>query len=139
MYKTAFWVLIIATIISLYLQISGYQILETVIFLIVMDFIALWLYLEKRKSLAGIDSSVIIKIENLETACSRILEGIGSVSSVLTLEEKINKHREDINSMIEKINEKTLSLEEKLSSFGQNLSSPVESSSEEKEDYSLLE
>lgn len=140
MYKIAFWILIIVTIISMYLQISGYQILETVIFLIVMDFIALWLYLEKRKSLAGVDSNVIRKIENLETACSSILEGINSVSSVLTLEEKINKQREDINSMLEKINEKTLSLEERLSSFGQNLSNHVSSNDKkEKEESTFLE
>jgi hypothetical protein len=124
----------------MFLQISGYQILETVIFLIVMDFIALWLYLEKRKTLTEIDNVVVRKIENLETACSSILEGISSVSSVLTLEEKINKHREDINSMIEKINEKTLSLEEKLSSFGQNLSNHVSSNDKkEKEESTFLE
>lgn len=138
MYKTAFWILIIITIVSMFLQISGYQIIETVTFLIVMDFIALWIYLEKKKSLAGIDSNVIRKIENLETACSSILESIGSVSSVLSLEEKINKQRDDITSMIEKINEKTLSLEEKLSKYSHDLS-PVKDFSEEKEDYHLLE
>lgn len=137
MYKTAFWILIIITIISMFLQISGYQIIETVTFLIVMDFIALWLYLEKKRSLAGIDSTVIRKIENLETACSSILEGISSVPSVLNLEEKINKQRDDITSMIEKINEKTLSLEEKLSKYSHDLS-PVKESVE-KEDYDLLE
>jgi uncharacterized phage infection (PIP) family protein YhgE len=100
---------------------SGYGILETVIFLVIMDFIALWLYLEKKKYLAGIDDTVVKKIENLETACSSILEGIGSVSSVLNLEEKINKQREDVNSMMQKINEKTLALEEKLSNFSQTL------------------
>ena len=138
MYKTAFWILIIVTVVSMFLQISGYQILETVIFLIVMDFIALWLYLEKKKSLAGIDSNVIRKIENLETACSSILEGISSVSSVLTLEEKINKQREDINSMIEKINEKTLSLEERLSSFGQNLSNHARSDDKKSKEESFF-
>jgi len=140
MYKKAFWVLIIVTMVIMFLQISGYQVLETVIFLIVMDFIALWLYLEKRKTLTEIDNFVIRKIENLETACSSILEGISSVSSVLNLEEKINKQREDISSMIEKINEKTLSLEEKLSSFGQNLSNHVSSNDKkEKEESTFLE
>jgi hypothetical protein len=107
------------------LQIEGYGILETVIFLVIMDFIALWLYLERRNSLTETDNVVIKKIENLETACSSILEGIGSVSSVLSLEEKINKQREDVNSMLEKINEKTLVLEEKINRFGQNLLNPV--------------
>lgn len=135
----AFWVLIIVTIISMFLQISGYQILETVIFLIIMDFIALWLYLEKKKSLTEIDNAMIKKIENLETACSSILEGISSVSSVLNLEEKVNKQKEDINSMLEKINEKTLALEEKISSFGQSFSNHIafgdKASEEEKEEF----
>lgn len=138
MYKKAFWVLIIITIISMVLQIGGYEILETVIFLIVMDFIALWLYLEKKRSLTEIDNVVIKKIENLETACSTILENIGSVSSVLNLEEKINKQREDVNSMLEKINEKTLALEEKINRFGYSLTNPTNlkiSENEKKESF----
>jgi len=125
MYKEAFWVLIFITIISMTLQIGGYQILETVIFLIVMDFIALWLYLERRNDLTEKDNVIIKKIENLETACSSIMEGIGSVSLSLNLEEKINRQREDINSMLEKINEKTSYLEERLNRFSQSLSSPM--------------
>ena len=121
MYKAAFWVLIFITVISMVLQVSGYNILETVLFLMIMDFIALWLYLEKKNSLAEIDSTVIRKIENLETACSSILESVSSVPSVLNLEDKINKERADINLMLEKINEKTLNLEDKLNKFGQNL------------------
>jgi c-di-AMP phosphodiesterase-like protein len=121
MYKAAFWILIFVTVITMILQISGYNILESVLFLIIMDFIALWLYLEKKNSLSQIDSNVVRKIENLETACSSILEGIGSVSSVLNLEDKVNKEREDVNLMMAKINEKTLNLEEKLNSFGQSL------------------
>lgn len=86
-----------------------------------MDFIALWLYLEKKNSLAEIDNTVIKKIENLETSCSSILESIGSVSSVLNLEEKLNKETEDISLMMKNVNEKTLNLEEKLNRFGQSL------------------
>ena len=121
MYKVAFWILIIVTVISMLFQIGGYSVLDTVIFLIIMDFIALWLYLEKKNSLTEIDNNVIKKIENLEIACSNILESIGSVSSVINLEEKINKQKEDVSSMLEKINEKTLNLEDKLNRFGQNL------------------
>lgn len=145
MYKKAFWILIIITVVSMIFQVTGYEILETVIFLVIMDFIALWLYLENKKSsLMEIDNAVIRKIENLETACSSILEGIGSVSTVINLEEKINKQREDINSMLEKINEKTLSLEERINRFGQSLSSPATSfnnkdSESEKEEASFNE
>jgi len=118
MYKEAFWTLFFITIITLILQIRGYALLETVIFLIVIDFIALWIYLENRKSSINLDDTIIKKIENLENSCSKISENIGAVSSVLNLEERFNKQKEDITSMLERINEKNLILEEKLNSFG---------------------
>jgi len=133
MYKKAFWILIFITIITMTFQIAGYDILGTVIFLIVMDFIALWLYLEKRSSLTKVDDVVIKRIENIEMACSSILEGIGSVSSSLNLEEKIIKQKEDVNSMLEKINEKTLYLEDRLNNFGHNLSSHLTTLDEKEE------
>jgi len=131
MYKEAFWTLFFITVITLILQMRGYALLETVIFLIVMDFIALWIYLESRKSSSSLDDTFIKKIENLENACSKISENIGAVSSVLNLEETFNRQREDITSMLEKINEKNLVLEEKLNSFGQFLLNSVRDEKEE--------
>ena len=121
MYKIAFWVLIFITTITLVLQISGYNILETLIFLIIADFLALWLYLEKRKSLAEINNDFVKKVENLENSCLNILENINAVSSVLNLEEKVNKQKEDIAIELEKISKKTLELEEKISKFSHSL------------------
>ena len=131
MYKEAFWTLFFITVITLILQMRGYALLETVIFLIIMDFIALWIYLESRKSSNKFDDTFIKKIENLENACSKISENIGAVSSVLNLEESFNRQKEDITSMLEKINEKNLILEEKLNSFGQFLLNSVEDEKEE--------
>jgi len=121
MYKIAFWVLIFITTITLVLQISGYNILETLIFLIIADFLALWLYLEKRKSLVEINNDFVKKVENLENSCLNILENINAVSSVLNLEEKVNKQKEDIAIELEKISKKTLELEEKISKFSHSL------------------
>jgi len=137
MYKEAFWTLFFITVITLILQMRGYALLETVIFLIVMDFIALWIYLEGRKSSSSLDDTFIKKIENLENACSKISESIGAVSSVLNLEERFNRQREDITSMLEKINEKNLVLEEKLNSFGQFLLNSVRDEKEEDIEESL--
>ena len=137
MYKEAFWTLFFITVITLILQMRGYALLETVIFLIVMDFIALWIYLENRKSSSSLDDTFIKKIENLENACSKISENIGAVSSVLNLEERFNRQREDITSMLEKINEKNLVLEEKLNSFGQFLLNSVRDEKEEDIEESL--
>ena len=74
MYKEAFWVLFFITVITLMLNMRGYALLETVIFLIVMDFIALWIYLENRRSSSGLNETFVKKIENLESACSKISE-----------------------------------------------------------------
>jgi hypothetical protein len=137
MYKEAFWTLFFITVITLILQMRGYALLETVIFLIVMDFIALWIYLESRKSSINLDDTFIKKIENLENACSKISENIGVVSSVLNLEERFNRQREDITSMLEKINEKNLVLEEKLNSFGQFLLNSVRDEKEKDVEESL--
>lgn len=142
MYKAAFWVLVFITIVTMILQSSGYDFLDTVIFLVVVDFIALWMYLEKRRYVSGVDDELARKVGNIENACLKISEGIGSISSVLNLEEKVNKQRDDINLMLEKINEKTSNLEEKLNGFAQSLTSSVaagrEDSNEPKETYSNI-
>jgi hypothetical protein len=125
MYKAAFWLLILITAVSLILQFSGYDILDSLIFLVVMDLTALWIYMEKRKSLSGFDDAITKRIDNIEIACLKISSGINSVSSVLNLEEKVGKQKEDINSMLEKVNEKTFNLEEKLNNFVKSLTSSV--------------
>jgi predicted transcriptional regulator len=93
--------------------------------------------LDNSKSSISLDDNFIKKIENLENACSKISENIGAVSSVLNLEERFNRQREDITSMLEKINEKNLVLEEKLNSFGQFLLNPVRNEEEEDIEESL--
>jgi ABC-type protease/lipase transport system fused ATPase/permease subunit len=124
MYKEAFWILIFVTVISMALQTGGYIALETVIFLVVMDFIAMWIYLENRKSSTDLNNAFIGKIDNLERTCSSISDSIGAVSSVLNLEEKVNRQREDIENMLQGINEKSSALEERLNGFGELLSRP---------------
>jgi c-di-AMP phosphodiesterase-like protein len=131
MYKEAFWILFFITVVTMILQMSGYWLLETVMFLIVMDFIALWIYLENRKSSSSLNDNFVKKIENLENACSKISENIGAVSSVLNLEEKFNRQREDVAYMLAKINEKNMVLEEKLNSFGQFLLNSMRDKKEE--------
>jgi hypothetical protein len=137
MYKGAFWTLIFITVMTLILQMGGYAMIETVLFLVVMDFIALWIYLEVRKSPSSLSDHFIKKLESLENSCSNISESIGAVSSVLNLEEKVERQREDIRSMLERINEKNVVLEEKLNSFGQFLTGSLvkEKPSDSSESY----
>lgn len=137
MYKEAFWILFFITVVTMILQMSGYWLLETVMFLIVMDFIALWIYLENRKSSSSLNDNFVKKIENLENSCSKISENIGAVSSVLNLEEKFNRQREDVAYMLAKINEKNMILEDKLNSFGQFLLNSMRDKKEENVEESL--
>jgi hypothetical protein len=122
MYKEAFWALIFITVMTLAMQMSGYAMLETVLFLVVMDFIALWIYLESRKYPNALNDHFIKKLEGLEKSCLSISESIGAVSSVLNLEERVDRQREDISSMLESINQKNMALEEKLNGYGLFLS-----------------
>ena len=132
MYKEAFWILIFITVISMALQTGGYVALETIIFLVVMDFIALWIYLENRKSSTDLNSTFLGKVDNLERTCSSISDSIGAVSSVLNLEERVNRQRKDIETMLQSINEKSSALEERLNGFGELLSRPRNQEVEER-------
>ena len=102
-----------------------------------MDFIALWIYLENRKSSSSLNETFIKKVENLENACKNISESIDTVSSVLNLEEKFNRQREDITFTLEKINEKNRDLEERLNTFAQFLLSSIKDKKEEDAKESL--
>jgi hypothetical protein len=137
MYKEAFWVLILITVVTLFLHMNGYAMIETVIFLITMDFIAMWIYLENRKSSSGLNEFLVKRIENIESICSGISENIGTVPSVLKLEEKVDRQKEDINSMLERIKEKNMELELKLDNFGQSLTNSV--GQEGEEDSGIIE
>ncbi|MFH1228931.1 MAG: hypothetical protein V1678_00715 [Candidatus Aenigmatarchaeota archaeon] len=135
MYKEAFWTLIFITVMTLALQMSGYAMMETVLFLVVMDFIALWIYLESRKYPNALNEHFIRKLEGLEKSCSSISESIGAVTSVLNLEERVDRQREDVSSMLESINQKNLALEDKLNGFGRFLERSLNEEKEKLQSY----
>jgi len=109
-HRTAFWILTLLTIISAVLQMIGYDFLEVLIVLLIINSIAfgVTIEIEKKKSLKEIEMNNIItqKVEKIEKICQDVLQRVNTNPSLLNLEER--------NHMLDKISGKTLELEEKM-------------------------
>ena len=130
LYKTAFWILIFLTIISAVLQMLGYDFLEVLIVLLITDSIAFGatIEIEKKRSLkeTEMNNNITLKVEKIEKICQDVLQKINTNPSLLNLEEKIEKQKEERNHMLDKISRKTLELEQKIKKFGLSLADHVE-------------
>lgn len=129
-YRTAFWILILLTIISAVLQMLGYNFLEVLIILLIIDSIAFGanIEIEKKKALkkTEIDNIITLKVEKIEKICKDVLEKVNTNPALLNLEEKLEKHKEERNHMLDKLSRKTLELEQKIKKFGLSLAEHVE-------------
>jgi len=124
-YKTAFWILTFLTAISAIMQFLGYDFLNVLIILLLLDSISFGavVEIERKKTSKEMELGKTInqKIENLESICKDVLQKVSVNSAVLELEEKLNKHKEDEKTSLDKIAEKTLELERKINKFGVKL------------------
>lgn len=148
MYKTIFWFLLVWTVFTLALQMIGYDLLDSILVVLVIDLIALGIIIEigKSKSFEGVSNEITTKIENIEKSVQSLLNAssedsiikkvedkISSLSSSIEdsvmskIEERINKQKEDVNYLLDKMSKKTLELEEKISKFGYSLAEHIES------------
>ncbi len=127
MYKTVFWFLLLWTVFTLFLQSLGYDILNSIIIVLVIDLIALGIIVEigKKKPL-NINEKITSKIENIERVCQSMLNSSSEDSIMKKIEEKINKQKEEVNYLLDKMSRKTLELEEKINKFGVSLAEHVE-------------
>jgi len=132
MYKTVFWFLLVWTIFSLILQLFGYEILESIIIVLVIDLIALGIIVEigRKKPLKEVSDKITTKIENIERVCQSIVNSSNESSIMTKIEERINKQKDDVNYLLDRISRKALELEEKINKFGVNLAEHVEDFSE---------
>lgn len=129
MYKTVFWFLLVWTIFSLVLQLFfGYEILESVIIVLVIDLIALGIIVEigRKKPLKEVSDKITTKIENIERVCQSILNSSNESSIMSKIEGKLNKQKEDVNYLLDKMSRKALELEERINKFGVSLAEHVE-------------
>lgn len=108
----------------------GYDFLEVLIVLLITDSIAFGatIEIEKKRSLkeTEMNNNITLKVEKIEKICQDVLQKINTNPSLLNLEEKIEKQKEERNHMLDKISRKTLELEQKIKKFGLSLADHVE-------------
>lgn len=120
-----FWILVILTIVTGFLQtMMGYNLLGTIIILLIADFVVLGadIELERRKHKEG--SKIATKLEGIEKACSGIFEHIKGINPGLGISEK---QSDNINYLLDKMAKKALTIEERLNQFGETLASSISS------------
>jgi len=117
-----FLVLLAITLVLAGLQLIGYQVIESLIVIVIVDFIALGANIEQRRKNISKDSDDIIvsKLENIEGSCSDILEHLTSNPV-----GNFKKEKDSINYLLDKLAKKSLELEEKLEKFGSALTTAM--------------
>ena len=139
-YKTAFWILTFLTALSALMQFLGYDFLNILLILLFLDSLSFGAVaeIERKKSKKEEDWSNIInqKIENLENICKDVLQKVSVNTAMAELEERLNRHKDEDKSSLDKIAEKSLELEKKINNFGaklaEHLQEVVEDIKEEK-------
>jgi len=122
-----FWILVILTVITGFLQtMMGYNLIGTIIILLIADFVVLGANLETEKRKHRKGSEITTKLEGIEKACSGIFEHIRGITSNpgLGISEK---QSDNINYLLDKMAKKALTIEERLNQFGETLASSISS------------
>jgi hypothetical protein len=139
MLKLLFLVSLAITIVLSALQILGTQTLDLIIIMIIIDFLSLGAYLEVEKNKADKETKgfITIKLEGIEKVCNDILNHV--ISPNPGFEAKLEKQKDDMNYILDKIAKKSLELEEKLNIFGKVLSNNINGKTKVEEEPSKTE
>ena len=123
MLKIIFLLSIAITTVLAAMQFSGYQVLDLIIIMIIIDFISLGasVELERRKSDKETKGFISTKLEGIENVCKDIFSHVTSPNP--GFEAKLEKQKNDMSYILDKIAKKSLELEEKLNVFGRVLTS----------------
>jgi len=119
--RRLFLVLIAITIALAGLHLTGYQVLELIIVMVIIDFITLAANVELDKKKPTVDVSG--KLENIEKMCEDIRGHVGNPG----IEIMLKKQNNNLNYLLDKITKRSLDLELRLNKFGQTLASSVAS------------
>jgi hypothetical protein len=129
-YRTAFWILILLTVVSAVFYMLGYNFLEVLIVLLIVDSIGFgaMIEIERKKSRKNIEATNLVtqKIEGLEKICQDVLQRVSTNPAMTMLEERLKEHRDERNNMLDKLSRKTLELEQKINRFGTRLAEHME-------------
>ena len=115
------WIMVALTSLYVALQLFfGYQVLPIIIGLIAIDIITLEInrQIDKRRILRG---ELASKIERVEKATSEIMQKIGNPG----IDDRLTKHREETNFLLDKMARKMMDLEEELRKVGETLVSSI--------------
>jgi hypothetical protein len=106
----------------------GYDLLNSVLIVLVIDLIALGIIVEvgKKKPLNEIGAEITAKIENIEKVCQSLLNSTGEDSIVKRIEDAVGKQKDEVNYLLDKMSRKMLELEENINKFGFSLAEHVE-------------
>jgi len=145
MLKILFLVSLIITTALTALQLIGFQIIDSIIIMIIINFLSLGAYieLENRKIVKESKDFIGSKLEGIEKICNETLTHITSPNPGIEL--RLEKQKNDISYILDKISKRSLDLEERLNTFGKILSNSlnekkVEEQKEDKqESYSVGE
>jgi hypothetical protein len=131
MLKLLFLISIAITTALAVLQISGTPVIELIIIMIIIDFLSLGAYVEVERNNSDEETKGFIttKLEGIEKTCNDILGHITSPNP--GFEAKLEKQKDDMNYILDKIAKKSLELEERLNAFGNALSNKLNEKKEE--------
>lgn len=126
MIKILFLLSLAITVALTVLQFSGAQVLDSIIIMIIIDFISLGAYLEleSRKTNKETKGLITSKLEVIENICKDIFAHVTSPNP--GFEAKLEKQKDDMNYILDKIAKKSLELEEKLNVFGRALTNNLD-------------
>jgi hypothetical protein len=133
MLKLLFLLSIMITIALTALQLYGAQVTDLILIMLVINFLSMGAYieLENKKIMNESKAFMASKLESIEKLSNSIFNHVSCNSAI---EEKLEKQKNDISYVLDKISKKSLELEERLNLFAKVLSNNiVEKGEDEKE------
>jgi predicted transposase YdaD len=117
-------------VVSAVFHMLGYNFLEVLIVLLIIDSIGFgaMIEIERSKSKKEAEASNIVtqKIEGLEKICQDVLHRVSTNPALVKLEDRLREHKEERNNMLDRMSRKTLELEQKINKFGARLAEHME-------------
>ena len=121
MLKLLFFLSLAITTILTAMQIAGSQLLDSIIIMIIINFLTLgaMVEVERKKSDKETKGFITTKLEGIEKVVNDIFAHVTSPNP--GFEAKLEKQKNDMSYILDKIAKKSLELEERLNAFGKVL------------------
>jgi hypothetical protein len=121
MLKILFLFSVIITIALTAIQLYGAQVTDLIIIMLVINLLSMGAYveLENKKIMNESKAFMASKLESIEKISNDIFNHVSSGSGI---EEKLQKQKDDISYVLDKISKRSLELEERLNLFGKVIS-----------------